>query len=383
MKYIKTRDALQAFYYLIAVDGSVRDDERALFDHIGDNLDAKHFHDYRKEIIDSCDERINQCHDSDDRYDVIVEGVDAVLSHRTDKRAAGIAPRLLLWNMLSVAFADGEYDAVESRLIRHIARTMIADRSIYPEMEHLMRAAYDVRGELDWISNSELPYSEVRPMVDQLEERVNVLQNAAVLLIEDETAAPAPEVMVPEKDVFDQTKDAVDSVVAPVVDQVQQGAQGAADAVKHTFDDNVAPVLNQVGDALKPVNDAVLKPVATQPMRLRNVRVTQPMRLRNMRVTQSMRLQNVRAMRPMLYKASSVASLDANKRNPGRNSLCHFLLFHYSSEWPLLPVPQAWVWLPKVVLISTRRISLTTIPEHAFDGQLITSKSFVGNVQIP
>ena len=209
MKYIKTRDALQAFYYLIAVDGSVRDDERALFDHIGDNLDAKHFHDYRKEIIDSCDERINQCHDSDDRYDVIVEGVDAVLSHRTDKRAAGIAPRLLLWNMLSVAFADGEYDAVESRLIRHIARTMIADRSIYPEMEHLMRAAYDVRGELDWISNSELPYSEVRPMVDQLEERVNVLQNAAVLLIED----------------------------------------------------NVAPVLNQVGDALKPVNDAVLKPV--------------------------------------------------------------------------------------------------------------------------
>ena len=59
----------------------------------------------------------------------------------------------------------------------------------------------------------------------------------------------------------------------------------------------------------------------------------------------------MRAMRPMLYKASSVASLDANKRNPGRNSLCHFLLFHYSSEWPLLPVPQAWVWLPKVVLI--------------------------------
>ena len=25
----------------------------------------------------------------------------------------------------------------------------------------------------------------------------------------------------------------------------------------------------------------------------------------------------------------------------------------------------------------------TAIPEHAFDGQLITSKSFVGNVQIP
>ena len=50
-------------------------------------------------------------------------------------------------------------------------------------------------------------------------------------------------------------------MVAPVVDQVQQGAQGAADAVKHTFDNNVAPVLNQVGDVLKPVNDAVLKPV--------------------------------------------------------------------------------------------------------------------------
>lgn len=125
----------------------------ALFDHIGDNLDAKHFHDYRKEIIDSCDERINQCHDSDDRYDVIVEVL--MQSCRIERiKSCRIAPRLLLWNMLSVAFADGEYDAVESRLIRHIARTMIADRSIYPEMEHLMRAAYDVRGELDWISNS-------------------------------------------------------------------------------------------------------------------------------------------------------------------------------------------------------------------------------------
>ena len=69
-----------------------------------------------------------------------------------------------------------------------------------------MRAAYDVRGAARLDQQFELPYSEVRPMVDQLEERVNVLQNAAVLLIEDETAAPAPEVMVPEKDVFDQTK---------------------------------------------------------------------------------------------------------------------------------------------------------------------------------
>ena len=37
MKYIKTRDALQAFYYLIAVDGSVRDDEGSarVFAHFG------------------------------------------------------------------------------------------------------------------------------------------------------------------------------------------------------------------------------------------------------------------------------------------------------------------------------------------------------------
>lgn len=267
MTCIQKEHALQAFYYLMAVDGSIDDEELELFDHIGEELDAEHFHDYRQKLIDSCESRLHSYPD-EDRYDVIVEGVDEAVSHRTDDQDDGVVPRLLLWDMLAAAYADGNYDPTECKLIRHIARTVVKERSLYPEMEHLMRSAHSVRDELAWITSSDRPYAEVQPVVEILHEREAAIQLAATQLVADEMVPEAPAAMTVEKDVFDIAKENMDKAAAPVVNQVQQGALQAAEAVKQAavkvpgvaqVGDAVNSAAKAVGDALNPAGDEIRK----------------------------------------------------------------------------------------------------------------------------
>ncbi|KAB7791304.1 tellurite resistance TerB family protein [Bifidobacterium leontopitheci] len=260
MTSIQRKGALKAFYYLMSVDGTVSDDELELFDHIGEELDGKHFRDYRQQVIDSCEDRLRSYPNEADRYDVIVEGVDEAVSHHAQNPENGVASRLLLWDMLATAFADGNYDDSERKLIRHIARTVIKDRSLYPEMEHLMRSAHSVKEELAWITSTDRPYSEVKPIVAQLEDRLAVIQRASTQLVADEMVPPIPAAVAPQQDVFDMAKDNVGRVTAPVVDQVQHVVQGATDSVKHAIDNT--PVLNQAGNAMKSATDAVGNAVA-------------------------------------------------------------------------------------------------------------------------
>ncbi|MBT1175281.1 TerB family tellurite resistance protein [Bifidobacterium sp. LC6] len=268
MTYIQRKAALQAFYYLMAVDGAVKAEEMERFNGIGKELDNDHFHEYADRLVHSCDDYLSQyAGKDDDRYDVIVEGVDKALSKHADS-VDGVASRLLLWNMLAVAYADGDFDQAERKLIRHIARTVIKERSIYPEMEHLMRAAQSVREELAWITSSNRPYAEVQPVVETLREREEAIQLAATQLVADEMVPQAPEAMTVQKDVFDIAKENVDKAVSPVVGQVQQGVQEAADTVKHAVanvpgvaqaSDAVNSAVKTVGDALNPVGDEVRK----------------------------------------------------------------------------------------------------------------------------
>ncbi|WP_233428268.1 TerB family tellurite resistance protein [Bifidobacterium myosotis] len=267
MTCIQKEHALQAFYYLMAVDGSIDDEELELFDHIGEELDAEHFHDYRQKLIDSCESRLHSYPD-EDCYDVIVEGVDEAVSHRTDAQDDGVVPRLLLWDMLAAAYADGNYDPAECKLIRHIARTVVKERSLYPEMEHLMRSAHSVRDELAWITSSDRPYAEVQPVVEILQEREAAIQLAATQLVADEMVPEPPAAMTVRKDMFDIAAENVDKAVTPVLGQVQQGVQGAADSVKQAVvkvpgvakaGDAVNSAVKTMGDALNPVGDEVRK----------------------------------------------------------------------------------------------------------------------------
>ena len=190
MILFQKESAIAVFYYLMSVDGQISEEELSCFDEIGNMLDHQDFPEYRDKVIQSCDSQLKNIIDEEDHYEVALEGVDQALAHRTDDLESGIPTRLLIWDMLVIAFSNLDYSQLERRLIKHVVRTMESDKSIFLEMEQLMQTDLSIDRELRWIEGSNRPYAEVKPVVEELNKRKEVIRTSAQALIDDELFTP-------------------------------------------------------------------------------------------------------------------------------------------------------------------------------------------------
>lgn len=230
MKVYETKSALKVFYYLMAIDGAVGEDELNRFYEIGEELDRKNFDSYRDKLAEECKNHINSAEADDDYYDVIQESADAALRHEAKEDDKGLTPRLLLWDLFAVAFSNNEYNASEKKLIAHIARISDVEKSILSEMEQMMQTAISVQREMTWLQQRDKPYSEIRPLIDELENRIQVISNAATALIEDEVALDDPYEETP--DIFDKAKDAIDDTMSPALHRAEEAAKDVGEKAR-------------------------------------------------------------------------------------------------------------------------------------------------------
>lgn len=189
--------AIKAFYYLMAVDGVVTADEIECFNSIGAELDPEAFATYRDDLIAECELQLKNIIDEEDYYEVVLEGVDKALVAQIDDHTKGITVRHMVWDMLVIAFSNTEYSSFERKFIKHIVRVMDIDRSVFLEMEQIIKTNAAVENELRWINQSDRPYSEIRPIVDELERRQKVVLTCARQLIEDELYTSVEKVALP------------------------------------------------------------------------------------------------------------------------------------------------------------------------------------------
>lgn len=227
MKVYETKSSIQSLYYLMAVDKNIGEDELVRFCEIGEELDRKNFNSYKESIIESCQKHISSGEPDDDYYDVIMESLDFALRHTAKRDDQGVTGRLLVWNMLAIAFSNKEYDATEKKLISHVARVSDVPKDVFLDMEQSMQAAMAIQKELVWIQNSNRPYNEVRPVVDDLENRLAVILGSAKALIEDEVILDDP--FEDNPDFIDKAKGALDEAMAPVLDKVGDAAKNVGD----------------------------------------------------------------------------------------------------------------------------------------------------------
>ena len=157
MILFEKKAAIKAFYYLMAVDGGITADEIACFDEIGNELDPIEFPKYRDEIIDECEKQMKTIIDDEDYYEVILEGVDKALSARIGESESGVSVRLLVWNLLVIAFSNKNYSSFERRLIKHIVRVWDMDRTVFMEMEQVIKTHTDIIAELEYTNQSNRP----------------------------------------------------------------------------------------------------------------------------------------------------------------------------------------------------------------------------------
>lgn len=240
MIIFEKQSALAVFYYLIAVDGNVSEEELVKFDEIGQEVDPDGFPNYKDALINACQDQMNNIIDEEDHYDVIIEGIDKALANRADSLEDGLTSRMLIWDLMTISFIDEDYSNLERKLIKHIVRVLEIDKSIFLEMEQLMKTNVSVTREKEWLQQSNRPYNEIAPIVDELEKRINAIRESASCLIRDEILVPTVEKLEIKQDFIDIAKEKVGDKMAPVAEKIGD----ARDAVA----EKVAPAAAEIGE---------------------------------------------------------------------------------------------------------------------------------------
>lgn len=174
IKAISTRSALKIIYYLMAVDGEIFHSEEEKFDSIGKELDPG-FAQNKDQIVKECQAQLDKVIEAEDFYDVLQDGVEDALLMSRQTADSFITPKLLVWDLLTVAYSDESYDESERKLIKYIVRKTNIDKAVFLEMESSLLTLMDIEKELTWIKTTNRPYLVIEAMVNELADRKNII----------------------------------------------------------------------------------------------------------------------------------------------------------------------------------------------------------------
>ena len=189
------RDSLRIAYCLMLIDGSVSAEEVEKYNEIGTACDQE-FDIYKKELIEECNaatqsesaqgvEFVSMGAEDDDYYDQIHDYVGELIKEENFYRTEGVQARGLIWNLLAIAYSEGEYSASEKRLIRYITKKSGVDYAILLEMEHTFSTLIAIEKEEEWLKSSDRPYKVIEERVVELSNRKNTIMQGINALILD------------------------------------------------------------------------------------------------------------------------------------------------------------------------------------------------------
>lgn len=181
---ISTKEAIKIIYYLMAADGEIYHCEEEKFDSIGAELDPL-FADNKELIVGECKAQLEKLIDDGDYYDVIQDGIEDAILTSLDPNTYGsvISTKLLVWDLLTIAYSDEQYNETERKLIKYIVRKFNIDKAVFLEMESSILTLLDIEKELNWIKTTDRPYLEIEKVVNELNERKGIIFESVKALI--------------------------------------------------------------------------------------------------------------------------------------------------------------------------------------------------------
>lgn len=179
---ISTRSALKIFYYLMAADGKLAAEEEAKFDLLGHEI-APDYDSLKERVVADCRVQMSKIFDPEDYYDVIQEGVERALAASVKTEDSFITPKLLVWDLMTIAYSEGEYDERERKLIKYVVRKLNIDKAVFLEMESSIQTLMDLEKEQQWIKTTDRQYLTIEGMVNEIEDRKHVIFDSVKELI--------------------------------------------------------------------------------------------------------------------------------------------------------------------------------------------------------
>ena len=176
-------DALKMIYLLMLADERVSEEEIQRFNSIVPEFDLKGECSGQK-IVDECNSLI-VASNRRNYMDFVSDGIQDALFHSKQSGKGTIDKKLLLWNMLAVAYSDGEYSENEKTVLDIISRRMEIDPSMILEMEAAVSTLDALMKQEDSFKNSNKPYSVINTNIAEIEYRRNTIMQSVRELIED------------------------------------------------------------------------------------------------------------------------------------------------------------------------------------------------------
>lgn len=182
IKALSTHSALKIFYYIMSADGTILHNEEEKFDSIGAELDP-HYAENKDNIIAECKVQMEKVIDPDDYFDVIQDGIEEAISNSVPTEDSFITPKMLAWDVLTLAYSDENYDETERKLLKYIVRKTNIDKTVFLEMESSILTLMDIERELAWVKTTKQPYMTIESIVNELTERKTVIMDSVKDLI--------------------------------------------------------------------------------------------------------------------------------------------------------------------------------------------------------
>ena len=184
VKALNIEDTLKVIYYLISADRTIAQEEMNLFDSIGRDLNPM-YEEHRAELLSYCQSEMEKADEEDDFSIHIHDCIGNAIRHSLEEGNGTVNSKLFLWNLLSVAYSDGECSEEERKLVRYAGKQLDVDKAVISEMESTVNSLLAVEKEIDFVKNSNRKYSEVEAIVNELTDRKAVIMKGIHALITD------------------------------------------------------------------------------------------------------------------------------------------------------------------------------------------------------
>lgn len=121
----------------------------------------------------------------EDYYYDLRDEVNECINHSAGDENNDVDGRLLIWNMLAVAFSDGTFSEDEKKLIHYTAKKAKIADSVVQEMEISADTIKAIERESDWLSNLDEKYSVIAPKLEMLDKRREAVMSGVIALMKD------------------------------------------------------------------------------------------------------------------------------------------------------------------------------------------------------
>lgn len=248
MSFWDKESAMKSVYYLMVADGQIEDKEMKIFHELATNLEYEA--EKVDELVRSCKTFVDSLADEEEYFEVLQEKADECMEQSViyDK----IGSRLVLWNMMAIAFADGRYCENEKKMIQHFARKVEVEKDIILEMEQIIKTIGDLEEEIVWLEKSNRPYSEISPIMREIIQRKDYVIESATNLIADEILEPVemPKEKMNER-IAQATKTMIDEKVKPGTEEIGEKVQQSWDSIKSSVQKKTPEVKDSVTKGVK------------------------------------------------------------------------------------------------------------------------------------